>query len=90
MPAKYCTTSRLCLSRSTGTFSSRIAGGLVRARFDQQRCAFTAAKKDGAVQGGVFPFVAVALVGVRSSFQKFGDRLGLSGVARPSQPRFAA
>ena len=66
-------------------FSSRIASGLVCARFDQQCRAFSAAKKDSAVERGVFAFITVALVGVRSCFQEFGDRLGMSGVARPSQ-----
>ena len=76
---------QVVLQQIDRSFSSGIACGLVRARFDQQGRALTPAKKDSAVQGGVFSLIAVALVGVGPSFQKFGDRLGLSGVACPSQ-----
>ena len=66
-------------------FSSRISSGLVRTRFDQQCRAFPAAKKDSAVERGVFAFIAIALVGVGPCRQEFGDRLGMSGVACPAQ-----
>ena len=76
---------QVVLEQIDRAFSRWVAGGLVRACFDQQGRALTPAKKDGAVQGGVFGLIAIALVGVRPSFEEFGDRLGLSGVACPSQ-----